>query len=75
MDETSDIKATVQDIDGEHAVLEVGGQPLRWPAGQLPANIKKGDTLVLRALTERQSTVEPHERARAILTEILGGRP
>jgi hypothetical protein len=74
MDDDYSLIAEVREVTTQGARLAVSGQEVFWPAGNLPQGIKAGDTLTLRLLTPAMAEQEQHERARAILTEILGGQ-
>jgi hypothetical protein len=74
MDDRNEIKAVIRRVSGSQATLEVEGQTLTWPTDQLPDGAREGETVRLRMLTERQAETEYQERARALLTEILGGK-
>lgn len=73
MDKQPILEARVKTIAGGEAWLAVGTQQLRWPSDGLPEGVKEGDTVSLCVVTKEQTEVERQERARALLTEILGG--
>lgn len=63
----------VLEITDDEARLSVRGHTLSWPASQLPPGLQPGEKVSLKLLTPALQAQEQHERARAILTEILGG--
>lgn len=74
MDDAHILSAQVTRMTDTVAELSLNGQLIRWPLSAMPAGVKAGDTVNLRLLSEYESTLERHERARAILAEILGGQ-
>lgn len=70
----STLRAVVRDITDQGAMLEAAGQRFTWPRETLPDGVQQGDTVTLILETESQAIQSAQERARAILTEILGGR-
>jgi hypothetical protein len=72
MDEQRSLRATVRELTDQTASLEISGQTLQWPRTALPANLNEGDTVIIAVQSEAEATMEHHERARAILSEILG---
>lgn len=73
MDESKELTALIRHVAGDHALVEVSGQAIPWPADALPDGVKEGDTVRLRMLTAHQAETDRHELARAILEEIIGG--
>ena len=72
MSEEHSIKAVVTDVSPRGITLDVGGQTLQWPRHALPEDLRQGDQVSLRLLTERMEYADRQEQARAILSEILG---
>lgn len=74
MDEHYQIPALVLRL-GEHtATLQLADQTVAWPRDRLPEDVREGDTVHVRIASKQTELTERHERARAMLTEILGGR-
>lgn len=66
-------KAVVESISDQELVLNLGnGRQVTWPRKNAPI-VRKGDSVVVRLMTEEQATTDRHEQARAILKELLGG--
>jgi hypothetical protein len=74
MDEHA-LPATVTHISDQGAQLDIAGQSLTWPFAGLPDGVRAGDRVMVRVMTEEEARADHHERARAILSEILGSRP
>lgn len=73
MSEQFSIKARVASLTSQGFVLDLGNQQLRLPSDALPEGVKEGDVVTVRLLTKELEEHERHERARALLSEILGG--
>lgn len=70
-----DLTAVVRELTNAGAKLDLGGQTITWPTHELPPDLKQGDEVSLRLLTQAALDADRHENARTILTEILGGNP
>lgn len=57
------------EVDG--AVLNVGGQAIKWPIDKLPIDAGEGDIFKLCLMTPQVEDDERQKTARAILSEIL----
>lgn len=73
------IKATIDRIDGQKAVLLINSsiknnlpeQEIIWPKEELPPNIQEGDSIVLGILKEEDASKSQEESARAMLEALL----
>lgn len=67
----SELKVTVDRIEGEHAVLTYGEGELLWPKDKLPEHTHDGDVLVLVAKKDADATKDRTELAKTMLNELL----
>ena len=65
-------KAVVESVSERAVTLRVDGQRFEWPRDQAP-DLRKGDTVTVRLLSEAQAVADRHEQARVVLKELLGG--
>lgn len=65
-------KAVVESVSARTVTLRLGNQRFEWPREQAP-ELRKGDSVMVRLLTEAQAVTDRHEQARIVLKELLGG--
>ncbi|HEY8108877.1 MAG TPA: hypothetical protein VIF43_02630 [Patescibacteria group bacterium] len=65
-------KAVVESVSARTVTLRLGDRRFEWPREQAP-DVRKGDTVVVRLLSEAQAETDRHEQARVVLKELLGG--
>lgn len=67
----TELKVTVDRIEGQYAVLTYGEGELLWPKDKLPGDVHEGDVLVLSAKRDEDATKDRTELAKTILNELL----
>lgn len=67
----SELRVTLDRIEGDFAVLTYGEGELLWPRKQLSDHIHEGDELVLSAKKDADATKDRTELAKAMLNELL----
>jgi hypothetical protein len=65
-------KAIIESVSERTVTVRLGDQRFEWPREQTP-QVRKGDAVVIRVMTETQATTDRHEQARVVLKELLGG--
>lgn len=73
MDVPKELTATIRQINGDRATIDLNGQSISWPTVAVPDGAQEGDTVALKMLTAQAAEQDRQELARAILSEILGG--
>lgn len=66
--------AQIHDVTADGVILDLDGQHLKWPLDDGAPALQRGQRVTLRLLTAEAEETERAERARAILSEILGGQ-
>jgi len=70
------IKATVDRIEGDRAVLKISdGQTLIWPKTALPAELHEGMVLIITLTEQEEYEKKDKQKAKDILNEILDIKP
>jgi len=66
------IKATVDRIEGDKAILKIpDGQTVVWPKASLPEELREGMVLVFEVLSHEEFEKKDKQKAKEILNEIL----
>jgi hypothetical protein len=66
------LTAEVITVDDRGVHVKILEQTIIWPTQAAPAGVKAGDSVVLSLKTPTEAASDQHERARAILAELLG---
>ncbi|MSU76148.1 hypothetical protein EXS54_01605 [Patescibacteria group bacterium] len=74
MDGSKELTAVIRHVTSDRALLDLNGQTVSWPREALPDDAHEGDTVQLRMVSAKAAEQDRQELARAILSEILGGR-
>lgn len=69
-----ELTAVIRQVTSDRALLDLNGQTVSWPREAMPDGAQEGDTVQLRMLTKQAAEHDRQELARAILSEILGGK-
>lgn len=64
-------KAVVESVSARTVTLRLGERRFDWPREHAP-ELRKGDAVTVRLLTETQAAADRHEQARTMLKELLG---